>query len=337
MKVWQGMVVASLSLIVGAGGVGAAPSVSGDIAFTQSVHGRENIWLLDVESKRQWPITHSGAHSPVWSPNGDTIAFVTKNGQLWRMRADGSGKCQLTRAVIHNDSSPVWSLDGSRIAFVRQTADGLRSAIYVMYRDGSHEVNVSGWTSTGGYRSPSWSPDGLRLVYEQFSTGTPTKLLITDLQSKTARELVVTSDEIEAHPQWSPNGKKILFNDSADETYTIWPDGSHRAVISDGDSYSAVWSPSGTNIAFTEEDNSISISGSDGTVTFTEFNGRYQRVRDLAWLPSGNRVIFVATSGLSARQGIFSVDLNNIQSGKVSPSTLLGGQNHPIRQLAPKP
>src|SRR5689334_7548328 len=108
------------------------------------------------------------------------------------------------------------------------------------------------------YRSPSWSPDGTSVVYEQAKPCNHTKLLIKNLQTDTVRELTTASDEIAMRPKWSPQGNKILYTDSADQVYTIWADGSHRTVISDGDSYEAAWSPDGKRIAFVEDVDSVS-------------------------------------------------------------------------------
>ena len=59
---------------------------------------------------------------PVWSPDGQWIAYVTwtgDGGHLWRVRADGgSAPQQLTRVPAFY-SDPVWSPDGERIVALR--------------------------------------------------------------------------------------------------------------------------------------------------------------------------------------------------------------------------
>jgi Tol biopolymer transport system component len=128
-------------------------------------------------------------------------------------------------------------------------------------------------------------------VYEQFGPGQK-GLLIKNTLNGNVRQLTVLSDDIDSGVTWSPNGKKLLFNDSADQVYTIWPDGSHRAVISDGDSRNAVWSPDGTSIAFIEDDG-ISVSGVDGTVTQI-YPGNTNRLVYLSWSPDGSKIAFVS-------------------------------------------
>ncbi|HEX6383498.1 MAG TPA: S9 family peptidase, partial [Anaerolineae bacterium] len=57
--------------------------------------------------------------SPVWSPDGKTIAFVSdryEKGQIFLLPVDGGEAQQLTH-LKQGVSNPQWSPDGSKIAF----------------------------------------------------------------------------------------------------------------------------------------------------------------------------------------------------------------------------
>ena len=57
--------------------------------------------------------------SPVWSPDGRRIAFVSRRdgqGRSYVMNADGSGQRRLTRDARYL-ATPAWSPDGRKIAF----------------------------------------------------------------------------------------------------------------------------------------------------------------------------------------------------------------------------
>ena len=57
--------------------------------------------------------------APVYSPDGDRVAFVSNvdgNWEIYLMRSDGSGILRLTRNVAE-DTDPGWSPDGKRIIF----------------------------------------------------------------------------------------------------------------------------------------------------------------------------------------------------------------------------
>lgn len=105
--------------------------------------------------------------SPAWSPNGARIAFTRgqgeHSGQIWLVRADGTGARAVTRSEGEIDSVPSWSPDGRWIAFQRYVAchDGTcRDAVYVIHPNGTgvRRVVVDG-------ASPAWAPDGSRIVF----------------------------------------------------------------------------------------------------------------------------------------------------------------------------
>ena len=63
---------------------------------------------------------------PAWSPDGEWIAYATwsgergEGGQIWKVRADGTGNQRLT-TVRAFYSDPVWAPDGSRIVALSST------------------------------------------------------------------------------------------------------------------------------------------------------------------------------------------------------------------------
>jgi len=101
--------------------------------------------------------------SPVWSPDGARIAFVSArdgNAEIYVMNADGSEPVNVTRHP-DTDESPAWSPDGARIAFT-SGRDG-NAEIYVMNTDGSQQTRL---TDNAAFdRSPAWSPDGARIAF----------------------------------------------------------------------------------------------------------------------------------------------------------------------------
>ncbi len=72
------------------------------------------------------------AFQPVWSPDGQSIAYVTwsdQGGDIWKVRADGqSAPQQVTRAPAYY-YDPVWSPDGSKIVAIRAARDARLTAV----------------------------------------------------------------------------------------------------------------------------------------------------------------------------------------------------------------
>jgi Tol biopolymer transport system component len=55
-----------------------------------------------------------GGYRPVWSPDGELLAYWDANGNLWIMRADGTGQRQLTQGLEVKEVA--WSPDGCMLA-----------------------------------------------------------------------------------------------------------------------------------------------------------------------------------------------------------------------------
>jgi Tol biopolymer transport system component len=318
-----GIFVGSLTVTFPASAATTYAGQNGKLAFTKTIEGRPSIWVMNPDGTNQKKLAGNGAHNPVWSPNGRKIAFVAGE-RIWVMNSDGSHQKILTWGVASRDGSPIWSPDGSRITFVRTKKASGRSAIISVGLHGLRETNISGWASQGGYRAPSWAPDGTRLVYEQYGSELGSRLLTKNIKSEQVTELTAIAESESSNVSWSPNGKKILYNDSYGQVYTIWPDGSHRAVISDGESYGASWSPDGVRKAFLEDFDGeyVSLSEEDGTVVWIPIDkSGYKKVGFPTWSPDGTKLIFAANTTREGRQqsDVFLLSLDD----EAYPVTLL--------------
>src|SRR5256886_7005028 len=107
----------------------AEPAISPDgkwVACTVTVPDMEanrnasNIWLVATSGGEAIQLTQSGKDSsPVWSPDGKTIAFISSrsgDGQVYLLSMEGGEPHPLTKLSTGADLA-IWSPDGKTIAF----------------------------------------------------------------------------------------------------------------------------------------------------------------------------------------------------------------------------
>ena len=109
--------------------------------------------------------------SPVWSPDGSKLAYVSfeKKKPVIYVHTLASGQRQVVANFKGSNSAPAWSPDGRKLAVVL-SKDG-NSQIYVVNADGT---GVQRLTQSGGIDTePRYSPDGGSIYFTSDRGGSP--------------------------------------------------------------------------------------------------------------------------------------------------------------------
>jgi TolB protein len=139
--------------------------------FTSNLSGNYEIYTSNIDGTdvRQMTYTEADESFPIWSPDGDQIAFSASTGQwntfenmdtyeVYIMNADGTGVYKLTANDVF-DIYPRWSPDGSSILFVSARAGSDHWEVFVMDLDGSSVRRVTRTPGEATAIGPVWNPD----------------------------------------------------------------------------------------------------------------------------------------------------------------------------------
>ena len=126
-------------------------------------HGPFSVYVVDSDGANRALLAREAA-APAWSPDGTTIALVSRCGgiklvtPIGRDVTPGRGPCR----VIGATGVPIWSPDGNQIAVARVgwTSMYARAGIFVMDADGRNLRPLTHETarSVGGRSDASWQP-----------------------------------------------------------------------------------------------------------------------------------------------------------------------------------
>ena len=145
---------------------------------------------------------------------------------------------------------------GGRIAVAARGPAGGDSEIYLVNADGTGYTNLSDNPGVDAY--PRWSPDGTKLVFESLRKGNFHLQIYLVKADGTGLTALTDDRETDAfQAAWSPDGSRIVFvrarqayRRDPQEIWLMNADGSGEMRLSGGNSRGPVWSPDGTNIAF---------------------------------------------------------------------------------------
>jgi dipeptidyl aminopeptidase/acylaminoacyl peptidase len=223
---------------------------------------RSNLWIVDVAGQRIRELTHGdwSDSSPVWSPDGEKIAFISdRDGtrQIHVMWLDTREVAQLTH-LTEGAGNLKWSPDGKHIAFtstIRDTKPILPVKLPKRPRGAK-------WAEPAVIVDRlTWARDGTGPVPKGYSH----VFVIDAIIGGTPRQ-ITSGDYSHSGPEWSRNGKTIyvsgirkpdaeyLRRDS--EIYAIDLDTLEVKTLTDrkGPDGGQVVSPNGKWIAYTGYD-----------------------------------------------------------------------------------
>ena len=170
-----------------------------------------DIFTINIDGNNLKNLTQNNFFdkNPVWSPDGQKIAFLTNRdggSTCYIMNSDGSNQKRLLKKNVLCSDPPSWSPDGKMIV--------------CNYNNNIAIINVEDLSERNIFKidlepnlfcgNPQWSPDGKWIVYEANDPGKDiTDICIYDVKTLKSERITTGSWYIE--PKWAKDNKNIFF------------------------------------------------------------------------------------------------------------------------------
>ena len=251
----------------------ARPAASnGSIVFRRYLdndHSTGAVFTIvpDGSGERQITRPPSGTvdDQPEWSPDGGSIAFTRCQSSalchVFTVKPDGSDLQPLGalcpegahETTCADEEGASFAPSSREVALVQATGH-IRSdpsgeqwiehsTLAILDRDGSNpRVVFRGAAYGGDVAYPVFSPDGKHLVFERIASGFTANggkhaVFVIDADGTHLRRLTPWAESSGDNPDWSPDGKWIVFHTHVDEEgeatqiFLIHPDGTGRRQV----------------------------------------------------------------------------------------------------------
>ena len=280
---------------------------NGRIAFQANVGKFPQVFTIKPDGtglKRitDVPRADPGAENPSWSPDGSTIAFdaaVPSGVSIFTVPAGGVSPTQLPLGVGNFNGDPAYSPDGSQLSFDQDVGDAAPTVhgIFVANVDGNnaHRLTTGIATKQAFDTESQWSPDGTMIAFTRVKNERQAAIFTIRIDGSGLTQLTPYRLDA-ASPDWSPNGKTILYNtfwDSpggkASNIYAISTSGRHPTALTHDHaakdffaaSFRPSWAPNGKRIVFSHVDFK-GRSGTEGLYTMRPDGTRQKRVTHMS-------------------------------------------------------
>jgi Tol biopolymer transport system component/ankyrin repeat protein len=234
---------------------------------------QSDLFVMRADGSGRRRLTHfsSGtrAGEPTWSPDGRQIVFTVTGAApdgrrqpeprpvLFRIDTDGR---HLTR--LREGEAPSWSPDGRTILYTdsggSDRGNPIGAHLKLIDPDGRNPRRLTRTEASGGV----WSPDGRQIAFLGLGGRYPgsrhvyTDLFVMDADGSHVRQLTLSSAS-ESRPQWSSDGRQILFCSLSvygygipREIVSIRTDGTHRKSLTTAALFCWIGSLSGVPYLF---------------------------------------------------------------------------------------
>ena len=311
---------------------------------------KPHLWIVPIaggEARRLTPATGPGEDRIRFSPDGNSILFVSDKGggsQVWVQAFDTSsgslgGDARKVTSISTEASDALWSPDGKVILFV--------SAVWPDCTDDACNKQHDEETSKSKVKAKIFT----HLMYRHwnaYASGKRNHLFIVPAEGGTARDLTPGDHDVppfslggQDQYSFSPDSKEVAYATNIDEVQAISTNtdvflvpvagGSPKKITTNpGSDGTPMYSPDGKYIAYRsqlrggyESDRFRLMLYERATGKITDLTPNFDRwVDSIAWSPDSKAIYF--TAGNEGQNPIYGI---KIYQNNTWPMEIVGGYN----------
>jgi Tol biopolymer transport system component len=212
------------------------------VAYSGVSGSNWDVWVAAVDGSEHWQLTTGPAmeSNPRWSPDGATLSYKVAAGGQYSLTFENfiTFENGFAQPTIHPWSGPEsiqmndWSPDGTQIAYTAEIISGASGADRVSYANMISTVRLEGGKAmasdsvviskgrTLGDRGAVFSPDGTKVAFWAWDKNYRATLWLYDQVTDAVKAL--TTSGYDMYPQWSPDGKALVFESSRSGNSDLW-------------------------------------------------------------------------------------------------------------------
>lgn len=260
----------------------------------------QTIWIVPIAGGE--PRKLAEGRAPSVSPDGKTVAFLSKD-QIWTVAlADEKAKPAQLFHARGTIGDPVWSPDGNSIAFTSARGDHGFLGVYSLSAKTIEYISPS----TQSDRDPIWSPDGKQIAFIRI----PPDFSGVDFKARREGEpwsiLVGNVATGEAHEIFrAPKGPGSVFHPLASADQLLWTAANHIVFPAETDGWEHLYSVA-------------AAGGKPALLTPGEFE-----VEHAALSPDRTKIVFSSNQNDIDRRHLWQISPD---AGSSGPSQLTKGE-----------
>jgi len=195
----------------------------GRVVYVSNVSGATEIWIMNADGSGSKQLTNDGIskYTPAVTLDGRYIVFGSEKGgpHVWRVNIDGSQPMQLTTGS--GEANPRTSPDGNWVVYT--TYNTGKQQLWRVSINGGEAQKLTDYSAT----EPDVSPDGKFIVcyfIDEGSGDKRTRIGIVPFDGGSPVKVfdIPATVDIDASPQWTPDGKGITFIDAVADISNLW-------------------------------------------------------------------------------------------------------------------